>query len=352
VPPAPPEAAAQVRAFRESDVPRWDAYVARHPRATFYHQTGWKRVLEAAFPHRAYYLVAESGGAVRGVLPLFLCRGVRGRLGLYSLPHTVFGGPLGDDAAVEEALLEEARNLGSALGARVLELRNRHESLLDLPVQEGNVTFEKEIPASADEVKGTFPKNARAAINQAVKRHGLTAGFTGELDVFYDVLGQTYHRLGSPLFPRAFFAAMLAEFPDDALVHVVRQGDTPVAAALCLVWRGVISPVYSGQAHGAQRLNADNFKYFDIMRRAVERGLTGFDLGKTRTSNTGGMRFKKHQGFSPTPLPYQVVALVPGAGGGSSDPTSGFFLKARRLWSKLPPGVAGVLGRRLVRFFP
>ncbi len=341
-----------VRAFRTSDAPAWDEYVTRHPRATFFHQTGWKRVLERAFPHAAYYLVAERAGAICGVLPMFLCRGLRGRLGLYSLPHTVFGGPLGDDRAVEESLLAAAHNLGSSLGARVLELRNRYENLLDLPVHEGNVTFEKELPATVDEVRGTFPKNARAAINQAVKRNGLSAAFTQELDVFYEILGQTYHRLGSPLFPREFFAAMRDEFPDDALIHVVRQGDTPVAAALCLCWRGIISPVYSGQAPGAQRLNADNFKYFDIMREAVARGMTHFDLGKTRTSNTGGMRFKKHQGFVPTALPYQTVELVPGAGDDGSDPTSGFFMKARRIWSRMPAGVAGVLGRRLIRFFP
>ena len=49
---------------------QWDAFVETCPNATFFHLAGWKQVIEHAFGHRAYYLLAETGGEICGVLPL------------------------------------------------------------------------------------------------------------------------------------------------------------------------------------------------------------------------------------------------------------------------------------------
>ena len=68
-----------VRAFSDADTAAWDAYVLAHPRATFFHQTGWKRVLENSFRYRDHYMLAERDGAVCGILPLFSCRSIKGK---------------------------------------------------------------------------------------------------------------------------------------------------------------------------------------------------------------------------------------------------------------------------------
>jgi len=340
-----------VRAFQAADAARWDAYVLQHPRATFFHQTGWKRTLEAAFSYRSHYLLAERGGAVCGVLPLFGCRSIKGKLSLYSLPHTVYGGPVGDDADCEQALLDAARALGTSLGARSIELRNRHTSLLDLPPVEGFVTFEKELPETVEGVRPTLPKKAREAVNQATKRHKLECDLEGGLDEFYDLLASSYLHLGTPVFPRRFFEAMVREFERDHVIQVIRHEGTPVAAVLSMIFRGTMMPLYSGEAPGVKNLKASNFKYYRLMQESVERGLCRFDFGRSRANNAGVVKFKTHQGFAAEPLPYQVVELVPGAAG-SGDPNSGLFLKLRTLWRKLPPGVARAVGPRLIRFFP
>jgi len=101
-----------VRPWRDADVGEWDAFVLRHPRATFFHQSGWKAVLEETFGYEPHYLGAWRGDRLSGVLPLFACRSLRGRRSLYSLPHTVYGGAVGEDRETEEALLAAARGLG------------------------------------------------------------------------------------------------------------------------------------------------------------------------------------------------------------------------------------------------
>ena len=58
-----------VRPFQAGDERRWDDFVVSEKSATFFHLSGWKRVIERAFAHRTYYLIAERGGMVTGVLP-------------------------------------------------------------------------------------------------------------------------------------------------------------------------------------------------------------------------------------------------------------------------------------------
>lgn len=340
-----------VRAWRDGDAAAWDHYIGTHPRATFFHQSGWKRVLVATFAYPDCSLVAERAGKICGVLPLFLCRSLRGGKGLYSLPHTVYGGPLGDDRESEEALLAAARDLRASAGARSLELRNRYAPTLELPALDGFVTFERELPATPEEVYRTFPKKAREMINQARKRHKLTADFDGGLDVFYGLLADSYHSLGTPVFPRRFFAAMLEEFSAVSSILVVRHGDVPVSTVLSMEFRGTMLPLYSGEAPGVRNLKSNNFKYYRLMEYAVERGMKRFDFGRSRSDNEGAVRFKTNQGFVAEGLPYQLER----ADGGPpivSSPNRGLFLKARRVWRRLPRGVARRLGPPIVRVFP
>lgn len=326
----------------------WDAYAARHPRATFFHGTGWKRVLEAGFGYPARYLVAHRAGTLCGVLPLFLCRSMRGRKGLYSLPHTVYGGPLADDAEAERALLGAARAQGARDGASRLELRNRHATGLDLPALPGFVTFEKELPATPAEVFRSLPKKAREAVRQATRKHSLEAQLDGSLGDFYDLLASSYHRLGTPVFPARFFEALAREFPTETGVLIVRHQGEPVAGVLSVVFRDTMMPLYSGETPAAAALRANNFKYLRLMEHAVERGLRRFDFGRSRLSNEGVVRFKQNQGFPIETLPYQIEPALAGV----SDPNRGAFLKARSLWRRLPDRVARVLGPRIVRYFP
>ena len=339
-----------VRAWTESDEAAWDAYVRAHPRATFFHQTGWKRVLEKTFSYRAVYRAAWREGRVCGVLPLFVCRSVRGRKGLYSLPHTVYGGPVADDLEAEEALLRAAREIGEEFSVESLEFRNRFQNGLNLASVEGFVTFEKELPAEVDQVYRTFPKKAREALNQARKRHKLAADFEGDLDAFYDLLASSYHRLGTPVFPKRLFAAMLDEFADCASTLIVRHEGEPVAGVLSVAFRGTMMPLYSGEAAGVARLKTSNFKYFKLMEYAVEQGLRRFDFGRSRVNNPGVVQFKVNQGFAAEPLPYQIDLLS--GQEDRPDPTKGLFFKARKVWRRLPAPVARFLGPRLVKYFP
>src|SRR5258708_35156121 len=66
--------AVTIRDFAPGDEQRWDSFVEAAPDATFFHLSGWKEVIEQAFKHRTFYLIAERRSAITGVLPLTLVR--------------------------------------------------------------------------------------------------------------------------------------------------------------------------------------------------------------------------------------------------------------------------------------
>src|SRR5437868_822884 len=49
---------------------RLDPFVRAHPQGGFFHLPKWTEAVERGTRQKGHYLVAEQGGAVRGLLPL------------------------------------------------------------------------------------------------------------------------------------------------------------------------------------------------------------------------------------------------------------------------------------------
>ncbi len=122
----------------------WDTYVMRHPRATFFHLTGWQHVVEKTFAYRSFSCATRCNGHITGVLPLFLVRHLPFGYALESAPLAVYGGICADDIGSRDVLLSYAQSLARQLQVHYLELRQL-EPVQDLPVKELYVTFRKAI---------------------------------------------------------------------------------------------------------------------------------------------------------------------------------------------------------------
>ncbi|MFO1221215.1 MAG: peptidoglycan bridge formation protein FemAB, partial [Burkholderiaceae bacterium] len=102
----------------------WDAFVLACPQATFFHRSGWQRLMREVFRHDTYYLFAHSGGRITGVLPLAHVRSLLFGKSLSSLPFAAYGGIAADDEDSAAALQQEAESLARRLGVAHLELRH------------------------------------------------------------------------------------------------------------------------------------------------------------------------------------------------------------------------------------
>ena len=297
-----------VRPYQARDAARWDAFVDKCPDATFFHRIGWRGIIESVFRHRTHYLVATRGERMTGVMPLAELRSPIFGHSLVSLPFSVYGGAAAEDAESERALIDASSDLARALGVGHLELRNREVKRAAWPRQDLYVTFRKELLPDLEANMLAIPRKQRAMV-----RKGINAGLKSEIDItvdrFFALYADNMHRHGTPPFSKRYFARLREVFGDRCeILIVVDPSGRPVSGVMSFYFRDEVLPYYAGDITDAREFSANDFKYWELMRRACERGLRIFDYGRSKRG-TGSFDFKKNWGFEPSPLAYEYQLL-------------------------------------------
>lgn len=336
-----------VRPFAAGDAARWDSFVTSCPAATFFHRSAWRDVLADVFRHRPHYLLAERAGRVAGVLPL---AEVRSRLfgdALVSLPFCVYGGPASDDAATADALIDSAAGLAKSLRVPHLELRNCRRMRPSWPQQSLYVTFRKRLSADAEANLAAIPRKQRAMVRKGIK-HGLMSEIDSGIDRFFDLYADNMHRHGTPPLSRRYFARLRETFGKDCeVLTVVAPDGRAVSSVLSFYFRDEVLPYYAGDSTQARDLAANDFKYWELMRRACERGVRVFDYGRSKR-DTGSYAFKHNWGFEATPLAYEYL-LLGRDGVPENNPLNPKYRAFIALWKRLPRFAVNALGPHIVR---
>ena len=337
----------RVRPFASGDETLWDRFVDACPDATFFHRIGWHRILSDVFRHRPHYLVAERNGTLCGILPLAEMKSRLFGHALVSLPFCVYGGPAAADVSAEAALIEAAEGLGHSLGVEHLELRNRRALRPDWARQDLYVTFRKALAPTSDANMLAIPRKQRAMVRKAIGRE-LQGTIDSTCDRFFDLYADNVHRHGTPALPKRYFAALLETFGDACEVMTVTdRAGMPVSGVFSFYFRDEVLPYYAGDVPRARELAANDFKYWELMRRACERGVRVFDYGRSKRG-TGSFDFKKNWGFEPEPLAYEYRLYTRDAIP-QHNPLNPRYRAFIALWRRMPRGLANALGPSIVR---
>ena len=326
---------------------RWDAFVMACPEATFFHRAGWQKIVQDIFHHDTYFLYAESDEGVQGVLPLGHVNSWLFGNSLAGLPFAVYGGIAAANEQVAQALEHEAQQIARRLGVAHLEWRNINPRHADWPKQDLYVTFRKEILADDDANLLAIPRKQRAMVRKGIK-NGLVSEIDSSVDRFFALYADNVHRHGTPAMPKRYFKALAAEFGTDCEVLTVTAPDgRPLSSVLSFYFRDEVLPYYAGDDESARDLAANDFKYWELMRRACARGLKVFDYGRSKLG-TGSYAFKKNWGFEPTPLHYEYCLYkrdaIP-----QNNPSNAKYKLLIATWRRMPIGLANWLGPFVVR---
>jgi exosortase A len=151
------------------------------------------------------------------------------------------------------------------------------------------------------------------------------------------------HRHGTPALPKRYFAELLREFgPDCEVLTVTGPDGKPLSSVLSFYFRDEVLPYYAGDDTAARDLAANDFKYWELMRRSCARGLKTFDYGRSK-QGTGPYAFKKNWGFEPTPLHYEYRLYkrdaVP-----QNNPANAKYKLMIETWRRLPLGFGQLAG--------
>jgi len=337
----------KIEILDDSKVRLWDEYVDNSENATFFHKAGWKEVIERAFGHKTYFFYVEKQGRITGILPLVHIKSLLFGNALCSTSFCVYGGVLADDIDTVSALDWKACELAKELGVDYLEMRNKSQKMPDRPHKELYVTFRKALLEDVDANMQAIPRKQRAMVRKGIKA-GLVSEIDSSIERFYRAYSESVRNLGTPVFSRKYFQILKDVFQQDCEILTVTHVDGQlIASVMNFYFKDEVLPYYGGGTEHARAVQGNDFMYWEVMRRAVEKGIKIFDYGRSK-EGTGSYRFKKHWGFEPAPLFYEFylvkASCIPDIN--PLNPKYQIFIAA---WKKLPLAVSQFVGPWLAR---
>ena len=340
-----------VRRMEEEDLERWDAFVSIHPEGTFCHRAGWKAVIEEGADQKPVFLLAEHEGVIVGILPLAHRKSLLFGSALISTMFAVYGGPLASSNEAYKALDAAAWAYAVKEGIPTLEYRSicgRHKNCDGWQIDDPkSATFRGKLQADRDSILAAIPRKQRAVVRKSLKI-GLTCSWEKNIDIFYDLYAESVKNLGTPVFPKKLFQTFVKVFEKDVEIQIIHAPNGDAIASLMSFYHGdYVLPYYAGGNASARKYGGHDYMYFNLMLRAIERGKTKFDFGRSKV-DTGPYNFKKNWGFEPTPLEYEAH-LADGAVLGDLSPANQKFELVVKMWKRLPLPVANFLGPRIAR---
>lgn len=326
---------------------RWDDFVREHPDATFFHLSGWKDVIERAFGHKTYFYYIEKEGKISGILPLAQIKSPLFGHALCSLSFCVYGGIVAGDEESFQELDEQACRLAEDLGVDYLEMRNRVQQTPGRPHKELYVTFRKELDPDPEKNMLAIPRKQRAMIRKGINA-GLVSVLDQGVDRFYHAYSESVRNLGTPVFSKKYFQILKDVFKDQCEILTVEKDGQSIASVMSFYFKDEILPYYGGGTEQARSVQGNDFMYWEVMRRAVEKSVKIFDYGRSKIG-TGSYSFKKHWGFEPEPLFYEFH-LVKADQLPDINPLNPKYRLFIAAWKRLPLPVSQIIGPWLSKY--
>ena len=327
----------------------WDKFVETCSEATFFHKVGWKNVIEDSFGHRTYFLYAERNGAIEGILPLAHIKSMVFGNSLVSLSFCVNAGPIALNAEALQALDDAARALAAKLNVDQLEYRQAKPGSFDkaVLVDDFYFTFLKSIDPDIEKNMLAIPRKQRAMVRKGQKL-GLSSEIDADCKRLHAVYAESVRNLGTPVFGRRYFENLKQEFGEDCEILIVTHEGKPISGVMSFYFRDEVLPYYGGGGARARELAANDFMYWEVMRRACEKGARIFDFGRSKRG-TGAFDFKKNWGFEPQALHYHHI-MRRGEKPAQINPLNPKLQPFIKIWRRLPLPVANVIGPHIVRY--
>ncbi|MDF2177284.1 FemAB family PEP-CTERM system-associated protein [Aliiglaciecola sp. CAU 1673] len=333
----------------DADVAKaWDSFVEQCPDATFFHLSGWLRINQDVFGHKAHYLMAKQGAEIKAVLPLVEQRSKLFGHALISTPFCVYGGVAAVDESSKRFLEDAAIALAHELGVDYLELRNKEASAHPkLTERCAHSYFAWPLADNPDAILAGVKKKQRAVIRHSLK-NGLSHRVDDDMQTAYDIYSESVRNLGTPVFPKHYFQALKGAFGERCDVLTVEHDGQSVSSVLNFYFRDQVLPYYGGGVPKARDLKSNDFMYYQLMCDAREKGYSHYDFGRSK-NDSGAYQYKKHWGMEPTPLHYQfhLVKATELPNLSPNNPKYQLFIK---LWQKLPLSVSRFMGPFLSKY--
>ena len=328
-----------------------EQFLAQHPQATVFHRSEWLKAVEQATGHRTHWLLRQRDGAIRAALPLTEAHSSLFGRALVSSGFAVGGGLLEATPGEGAGLFAAAEELAVRRACSTIELRGG--ALPQSPgwhhKHDSHAGFVRELATSDEAELLAIPRKQRAEVRRGLGNDLAVSSGRSAADraAHYAIYAESVRNLGTPVFPRALFDAVLDYLGEDADILTVSRDGQPLASVLSLYHRGTVLPYWGGGVYAARFWRANDVMYYALMCHARARECTHFDFGRSKIG-TGPYHFKRNWGFPPEPLHYAHWTAA-GAPTRDVNPLSPHYRAKIAVWQKLPLSIANRVGPLIAR---
>ena len=321
---------------------RWDELVARHPKASVFHERGWLQALARTYGYRPFALTSAHAG-----LPLedgiVLCRissWITGNRAV-SLPFADHCEPLLEDDSRFVEFANWLRTECDGQRWKYVELRPLSSSVVCaglLPCGRSYCFHTLDLTPPLERI---FQRLHKDSIQRKIRRaeRERLAYETGRseqlLDEFYQLLLKTRRRHRLLPQPRAWFRNLTDCMGDKMQVRLARKRGVPFAAILTLRGRSGMVYKYGCSDEQFHNFGAMPFLFWKLIEESKASDINEIDFGRSDLDNDGLIAFKDRFGTTRKRLTYvQYPEAKKGEGMSRWDKPA-----LRRVFSILPDAV-------------
>jgi len=341
-----------VELLKKEDEKLWDEFVKQNDDATFFHQIGWKQLVENVYRYRPFYLMARDSGSgtISGILPLFLIDSFVGGRRLISLPFSVLGGLCCVTKVAERMLIEKAVELSRELNVRYLELRQTKRSEGPFQTSERYVNFVLRLDSDPDEYFKMLRPDIRRCLRRAKENDLEIRIDSGQIEDFYRIYSIGQRNFGTPVESFRWIEGLFDTFPENHLIATVSYRNRIILAKIIRKYRDEVSPLLSYGLKEFRNLYAEHLLLWHLIEQAYREGYRRFVFGRSIPSS-GTFSFKIGWRAEPMQLYYQYY-LHRARGVMDMSQEGRKRRMFARIWRKMPLTITNSVGPIIRRWYP
>jgi hypothetical protein len=293
--------------------PDWDDLLLTADRATFFHTTGWARVLSESYGYTPLYFTIIEKGKLAGLIPVMEIESfLTGKRGV-SLPFTDICHPVADTAATFQALMDRLTEYGHGAGWKYIEFRGGSDFFDDAPHCAEHFVHILDLHGNEEGLFKSLRANIRNEIRRAEKV-GVAVSLlhTREaLATFYHLHCETRRWHGLPPQPWSFFEKIYEHIivSRQGFVALAMHQGKPVAGAVYSIFRDCALYKFSASDRRVQHLRANKLVMWEAIRWFCRNGFRSLDFGRTEPENEGLLQFKRGWGAQESRAAYYRLSL-------------------------------------------
>ncbi len=323
----------------------WDDLILARPDCSFFHSSGWARVLSDSYGFKPLYFTMLDGSALSACLPIMEVRSlITGNRGV-SLPFTDSCDTLVDSPQHFDVLFARAKEFGKEAGWKYVELRGNTTFLNGTMPSISYCGHTVDLTIGDARLFASLRDSTRRNVRKA-ERQGVETKISNKIEAveaFCKLNRITRKQHGLPSQPWRFFRYVHEHVLSKHLgfVALALYRGEPVAAALffCFGRKAVFK--YGASTLEHRNIRANNLVMWKAIEHLVRCGAESLCLGRTDMHHAGLRQFKAGWAASEYTINYYRHDLERNRFIENQPPLNGF---SKAVFSKLPIPALNAIG--------